>query len=481
MLPAGSFGIFFFLEFALRVYFIIKIVGRRLPVGVSWAWISLLLSFPLIGTFAYLNLGEYRLGRRRSERISSVGNAIKKLVDLFSVSHAPSSPLPETSQAFAQAVTGFFGSPVISGNDVELLRGADETFPCLIADIDAAKTSCDLEFYIWSDGGRADEVGEALTRAVGRGVRCRLLADQVGSSAFLKGKMSKRLVSAGVELSVALPSGLIRSIFTRPDLRIHRKIVVIDGHVAYTGSINLADPVYFKKNAGVGQWVDAFCRVQGPAVRALEVVFLSDWCGENQTDFVEKEKEFSFRDSSVKKTAQIQCIASGPAIKSSPIEQTLVTAIYSAKNKLTLTTPYFVPDEQLLYALIAAASKGVEVTLIVPAKADSRFVQYASHAFLRDLTEAGVRVELFTDGLLHTKSVTVDGEFCLFGSLNLDPRSLRINFEITLAIYERDFVRELENLQASYLRKSRRFDSSRPTSRWIRFQDDLARLLGPVL
>jgi cardiolipin synthase len=158
-----------------------------------------------------------------------------------------------------------------------------------------------------------------------------------------------------------------------------------------------------------------------------------------------------------------------------------VTAIYSAKSKLTLTTPYFVPDEQILYALIAAASKGVEVTLIVPARVDSKFVQYASHAFLKNLVEAGIKVELYTAGLLHTKSVTVDGEFCLFGSLNLDPRSLRINFEITLAIYEKEFVHSLEKLQDSYLKKSRRYDPSDFTSRWGRFKDDLARLLGPVL
>jgi cardiolipin synthase len=472
-------GTFFFLEFALRVYFVTKVVSRRLPVGVSWAWISVLLSFPLAGTIAYLNLGEYRLGRRRSSRIKAVGNAIKKISDTFSETQQSPHLLPDTSRSFAKAVSGFFSSPVIAGNDVELLRGADEAFPRLIADINAAKTSCDLEFYIWSDGGRADEVGEALIRAVGRKVRCRLLVDQVGSSAFLKGKMSKRLVSAGVELTVALPSGLIRSLFSRPDLRIHRKIVVIDRRIAYTGSINLADPLYFKKNAGVGQWVDAFCRVQGPAVRALEIVFLSDWCGENQTDFIKEEEAFPYQDTSVK----IQCMPSGPAIKNSPIEQTLITAIYSAKSKLTLTTPYFVPDEQLHYALIAAASKGVEVTLIVPALADSKLVQYASRAFLSDLVEAGVRVELFTGGLLHTKSVAIDGEFCLFGSLNLDPRSLRINFEITLAIYDKGFVQDLENLQATYIKSSRNFnsESNHSKSQWTRFKEDLARLVGPVL
>jgi cardiolipin synthase len=474
---------FFFFEFILRVYLCYTVITRRLSVGVSWGWICLILFLPIIGTVTYLNLGEYRLGRRRTSRIKAVQAAIHRISAHFQKTTPSIELLPETSKAFAKAAHGLFKSPLIPGNDIELLKGADETFPQLIADINAAKISCDLEFYIWSDGGRADEIAEALMRAAQRKVQIRLLVDQIGSAKFIKGKIAKRLIASGVDLCAALPSGLIRSLIRRPDLRVHRKIIVIDGSIAYTGSINLADPRLFKKSSGVGQWVDAFCRIQGPAVKALEIVFLSDWCVEKGIDFGPEERKFHLQDNSVRKTAQIQCLPSGPAIKNSTIEQTLITAIYSAKTKITLTTPYFVPNEQILYALIAAASKGIEVTLVVPNQVDSKLIQYASRAFLRDLAHAGVKIKFYNIGLLHTKSVTVDDEFCLFGSLNLDPRSLRINFEITLAIYEKKFVLNLENLQAEYIKNSLSLDlgSDYFTSGYRRFKEDLARLLGPIL
>lgn len=476
----NSVSLLFILEFTLRIYFITRVIKRRLPVGVSWAWIFLLFSFPFIGTIAYLYLGEYRLGKHRVQRIKLIDAVIKKIVDTFST-HLVAMPLPDTSKFFSQAVSGFFKSPVIPGNDITLLRNADEAFPQLLEDINSAKLFCDLEFYIWSDGGRADEIAEALIRAVKRNVRCRLLVDQFGSADFLKSNMSKRLKEAGVELRVALPLGLFRSLFTRPDLRVHRKIVIIDGRIAYTGSLNLADPLYFKKSSGVGHWVDAFCRIQGQAVKALGVVFLSDWCGEDEDSFSTEEKKFQFQDTAVGKTAQIQCIPSGPAIKNSRIEQVVVTAIYSARKKITLTTPYFVPDEQLLCALMAAAAKGVDVTLIVPKIVDSKLVQYASHAFLSDLAESGVRIQLFSGGLLHTKSITIDEEFSLFGSLNLDPRSLRINFEITLAVYDKNFTNDLEALQMTYIKDSINFKLDQLVTSSARFKDNLTRLVGPIL
>jgi cardiolipin synthase len=185
----------------------------------------------------------------------------------------------------------------------------------------------------------------------------------------------------------------------------------------------------------------------------------------------------------VRGTANIQCLASGPSVKNSAIEEVLIMAIYSAQKKLVLTTPYFIPNESMFYALIASARRGVEVTLIVPAKVDSRLAHYASRAFLQDLVEAGVRVAFYEGGMLHTKSITVDGEFCLFGSLNLDPRSLRINFEITLAIYGGTFVRALSDLQDLYLTKSKFLDLSTYVKQgWrTRLLEDVARLAGPIL
>lgn len=475
--------IVFCLDLLLRIYFSYRILKRRLPVGVAWAWLCLVLIFPFGGTFLYLFLGEYRMGTRRLRRLNQASESLNALVRDRFARHSSYECLNESAQALAVSVKSLFDAPVLAGNEIELLRNADFAFPQMIRDIDAARISCDMEFYIWSDGGRADEFGEALLRACGRGVRVRILVDQVGSKGFLVGQMSERLRAAGAQVQAALPSGIVRSFFSRPDLRIHRKIMVIDGAIGFTGSLNLADPKMFHLSAGVGEWVDALCRVRGPAVEALGVVFLSDWSVEATESLQQLENSCEFVDSSAGGTAGVQCLASRPAIRDSNIEQALVTAIYGARRELILTTPYFVPSESLLYALMGAARRGVDVTLIVPAQVDSHLTQHASQAFLHELRVAGVYVALFGGGMLHTKSVTVDGEVSLFGSLNLDPRSLRINFEITLTVYDRRFTADLISLQRDYLRNSRMLGAHEFAAQsWVtHLKQDLARLVSPLL
>ncbi len=266
----------------------------------------------------------------------------------------------------------------------------------------------------------------------------------------------------------------------RADLRLHRKIVVIDGALGYTGSLNLADPALFKQNAGVGQWVDAFARVRGPAVEALSATFLYDWELETGEAIPGGRGGHT---SAAPGAAIVQVLPSGPGEHVQAIEQILLAAIYAANRELVLTTPYFVPDESILAALLSAPGRGVDVTLIVPAKVDSRMTHYASRAYQADLLAAGVRIALYQGGLLHTKSLAVDGQFSLFGSLNLDPRSLRLDFEITLAVYDAEFTAALRHLQQRYIEKSVWLDLATCHSRSAveRFTEDAARLIGPLL
>ncbi len=176
-----------------------------------------------------------------------------------------------------QFVEGSVGFSAVTGNHLQLIEGAHATLTMILDDIDRAHTTCDLEFYIWNPGGIADQIAEALIRAEARGVRCRVLLDSVGSGPFLRNKLARRMRDNGVEVVEALPVGLLRSLFVRVDLRMHRKIVVIDGSIAYTGSLNLVDLRYFKQGSGVGEWIDAMVRVTGPVVKLLELVFVLDW------------------------------------------------------------------------------------------------------------------------------------------------------------------------------------------------------------
>jgi cardiolipin synthase len=272
-------------------------------------------------------------------------------------------------------------------------------------------------------------------------------------------------------------------LFVRFDLRLHRKIVVIDGEIAYAGSFNMADPVLFKRDADVGQWVDAMARVRGPAVEGLAVTFLEDWeldTGEGvdalrETSDVRRLPEVGH--------SVVQVIPSGPTVESDAIKAIFLMGMYTARRELVLTTPYFVPDESILTALMSAAYRGVQVTLVVPARVDSRLVRLASQSHQGQLLEAGVRVMLFQGGLLHTKSVTIDGQLSLFGSLNLDPRSLYLNYEITLAVYDAAFTNSLRELQQTYIDKSKPMDlvdwQSRSKPRQL--AENVARLLSPLL
>jgi cardiolipin synthase len=474
----------FLLDLVIRVGLSLRVIKRRLPVGVALAWLAVILILPFAGAILYLLVGEYRLGRRRTRRAAALARVCQEqFPQLQAGSQTDWGAMGAGGAALARVVASALGCPPLPGNRLHLLENAEAAFPSLVADIDGARRTCDLEFYIWSVGGQADEVAAALIRAAGRGVSCRVLVDAIGSAHFLRSSLVEDLRRSGVQVQAALRAGLGRLLSVRPDLRLHRKIVVIDGEIAYTGSLNLADPRFFKQEAGVGQWVDALVRVQGPAVQALAITFLGDWAIETGQPIDWDPGVKQSRPAPVEGSATVQVLPTGPDARVDAIEQVVLTAVYAATRELVLTTPYFIPDEAMLAALKSAAGRGVNVSLIVPARVDSKLVRYASRAHQADLLAAGVQIAQFKGGLLHTKSITVDGQFSLFGSLNLDPRSLRLDFEITLAVYDREFTGALRQLQQSYLDRSSMLDlaTCRSRSALERLAEDTARLVSPLL
>ena len=322
---------------------------------------------------------------------------------------------------------------------------------------------------------------------------CRILLDSIGSQDFLKSERKNALLEAGIKIREALPAGLIKAFFARIDIRNHRKIVVIDGEIAYTGSQNMVDPRYFKQESGVGQWIDVMVRATGPVVESLAGTFTSDWYLESDKGYVqilEGEDTFEsirqmFDVHILEKTGDtpVQLVPSGPGLVPEAIHSLLLTTIYSARDELVLTTPYFVPDDPLLTALKSAAQRGVHVTLIVPEKNDSILVHHASRAHYYELVKSGVRVMLFNGGLLHSKTITVDREFSLFGSVNLDMRSFWLNFEATLFIYDRTFTDKIRTILAHYEDQSEEVQLDEIESRPVinRFKENIALLIGPLL
>lgn len=474
----------FLADLAIRIGLSLRVIMRKRAASVSFAWLIIILLFPFGGALVYLMFGEVRLGERRAKRLLAErplkNQWIRELSDRVSVKWDTLNPecIPINKQIYATV-----NIPAIPDNTLELITNPTLFLRKLIQDIKKAKSSCMLEFYIWNLGGLADEVGEALIAACSRGVTCRVLVDSIGSRSFLTSPLAQRMRKSGVEITEALPAGLLHIIFVRIDLRNHRKMVVIDGEVAYTGSQNLVDPKFFKQEQGVGEWIDTMVRIHGPVVEVLAASFMYDWMMESHKRLEELIATSDVHPVPPHGNAVVQPVPSGPALAEGTIHNLLLTTIYAARKELILTTPYFVPDNAILAALESAAQRGVEVIIILPEKNDSRLVHYASRARFKKLTQAGVRIMAFSGGLLHAKTITIDSDFCLFGSVNLDMRSFWLNFEMTLFIYSQEFTTKVRNLQLSYLEDARQVTLEELASRSFgqRFKENAALLLGPLL
>ena len=461
-----------------------RIITVRLPVTVSLAWLILVFFLPLVGAAAFFVLGEKRLGRKYTERTRAIKARYHSwLHDLPPEIHSDPQGLSPAARALCRLAENAVNIPALCGNQLELLDAAEPILCAMISDIERAEKFCHLEFYIWTEGGLADEVGAALLRAAGRGVTCRVLLDAIGSAKFQKGQLLEQLKAGGVEVAFALPVSSISVFKVRPDLRLHRKIVVIDDAAGYTGSFNLVDPRLFKQDAGVGEWVDAMVRLEGPGVLALNALFSWDWEVETGRDLNAKVEEGD--PSSVHRAGEtdVQVIPSGPGMTGSGIYQLLLLSIYSARHEIIMTTPYFVPDEAVSTALLTAAERGVKVTVIMPERNDSRLVHYTCRSYFDDMLAAGIQIYGFTGGLLHTKSVVVDRHVALFGSVNLDVRSFWLDFEVTLGVYDPDFAEWLTALQNRYIEDSKpiNLQTWQQRSGRERFVENLARLASPLL
>lgn len=464
----------------------IRVIMKRPATGVALAWLLLVAALPFAGAVIYLLIGERRIGLRRAERIATLRTDFKKitqnairegLTDVDWSRHVPA------ARGMDRLGRKLGGAPTVRGSSFRMVSDTPEILTAIVSDVDAAKTSVLMEFYIWNDGGAADEVLEAVIRAAQRGVSCRLLIDALGARPWWKGKQPQQLRDAGVQVCPALPVGIFRTFVGRTDLRVHRKIVVVDGEVAWTGSMNLVDPRFFKQGAGVGEWVDAMVRVEGAVVAPLAATMIGDWIletGEPLGDLIESA---GLRLVAPDGPADIQVIPSGPGQTDDGLLQMILALINAAREELILTTPYLVPDESLLRAIRGAAGRGVKVSLIVPEKVDSFLTRYASRSYYDDLLDVGVNIYLFRGGLLHTKSIMVDGSLSMFGTVNLDMRSLWINYEVALFVYEPEFARDLAALQRTYLEDSDHLDPATWGARSFkeRFLENALRLVSPIL
>jgi cardiolipin synthase len=464
------------------ILFGFRLISIRRPVGVVLAWFLIVVLFPLIGISLYILIGERPVGRKLTRKIIRMDKEYAAIAESMRKHYqADKQLLPFEGRALSLLAESKNGSPVIAGNKIELFTSSLEILQHFIDEINQAKKTLHLEFYIWALGGDADRVGEALIAAAKRGVTCKVLLDSLGSKDWFKSNWPSRFRSAGIQVTEALPIQIGRFQFRRADLRLHRKIFVIDNAIVWTGSMNMVDPRSFKQDSGVGEWVDAMVRIEGPVASQFELTFSFDWSVDNPriTHF----NQVIPASTPAEGRVLAQEFSSGPVYRDDILYQVLLSAIMDAREELTITTPYFGPDDGLIQALMAAAGRGVKVTLIVPKLNDSTLVAWSSRSFYADLMDAGVHIAEFHGGLLHTKSLLIDKRVAVFGSVNFDQRSLRLNFEISLIVYNDEFCSKLETLIESYLAQSDMVDpvswAKRP--RWRVMLENAAHLSSPLL
>ena len=484
MSQEASAGIIFLI---LHVLVLIAVIARvllrphREPAS-RIAWIVVILSLPAVGVLAYLLLGETNIGRRRVARMRKV------------ISHLPDVAVAEGSDAKSlqvdvpahyaqlfQAGKTVNGFAPIGGNRAHLMQDSNATITSMVADIDTAKQHVHLMFYIWLSDNNGCKMVDALKRAAARGVNCRAMADGLGSRAMIDSPYWQSMSEAGVHLAVALPIGipLLRSLKGRVDLRNHRKILVIDNLITYCGSQNCADPE-FRVKAKYAPWVDAMMRFEGPIARQNQYLFASDWESETGEDI-----SILLRQAIPEMPPGLpaQVVGTGPTVRYSAMPEMFETLMYAARRELVITTPYYVPDESMQAALCASARRGVATTIVFPARNDSWIVAAASRSYYADLLAAGVHIFEYEDGLLHTKSLTIDGEFTLIGSANMDRRSFELNYENNILFYDQPLTAEMRQRQDSYIASSRPV-SSEMVADWSwrhRLLNNAIAMLGPVL
>ena len=470
--PAGA---YLLVEWAIRIGALIFIPFRRSP-DAARAWLLLLLFLPVPGLVLYLLIGRPTYPRARRWRMSEAVRQMEDGAAELRHSHACRKPvLSDRFRQSARLIEQVSRFPAMGGNDIALLTNYAKTIGALVADIDAARHHIHLQTYIFADDATGEQVMDALAGAANRGVECRVLYDPIGSARWTR-RVRKKLSARGVRVAQSLPVAPWRRASARADLRNHRKIAVIDGILGYVGSQNIVDAQF---RPGV-VYEELVARVRGPAVVEMQTVFALDW-------FVETGERLSgegyFRHYTGEGKSTAQLMPSGPDYGEVGIGHLTVALVHGARERVIVTTPYFIPEAALLQAMRTAVLRGVAVHLIVSSASDNSLVRFAQRSYYSELLEAGVKVHLYKAGFLHAKHISIDGEVALIGSSNVDVRSYVLNAEATLIVYDDMTVADLHAAERRYIAASEQMTQAgwEARSPAAKLTENIARLVGPLL
>lgn len=461
------------------------IPGNRRPSS-GMAWLLAILLSPMLGFIGFVFFGNTRLGRRRHRRQRDAFAIVAAHTEgLIEPEGVDTTPALRTVVHLNRRLSAL---PAVSGNTVEFIDDYPTSIAKMIEAIELAREFIHIEFYITALDDMTDPLFDALEAAAARGVAVRMLFDHLGSRGIPGyDRLLKRLESGPIDFRVMLPIKPLKGRFRRPDLRNHRKLLVVDDNIAFTGSQNLTEPGYNKpKNHKAGRkWVELMVRLEGPVVAALDAVFVSDWYVE--TDVMPNvsvpDKQNVAVNAGCVSDVTCQLVPSGPGFAAENNLRMFTSLIYGATERISLTSPYFVPDESLLYAVTTAAMRGVKVELFVSEVSDQFMVGHAQSSYYQALLDAGVRIFQYPAPLiLHSKHFTIDDSVAVIGSSNMDMRSFGLNYEISLMMLGPEVVTRMRQVEDSY----RKVSIELLTADWerrplrLRYVDNVMRLTSAL-
>lgn len=460
------------------------VVPRNRRPQSALAWLLLIYILPLIGFLLFLMLGSRRLPKRRREQQEEINRYILETTEgMDRVSKE--SPWPPWLEPIVELNRNLGAMPLVGGNTARLFTDYSASIAAMTEAVRAARRSVHVEFYIMSVDDETEPFFVALGDAVARGVGVRVLYDHVASlrvSGYRR--MRARLDAIGAEHHPMLPVRPFRGQWQRPDLRNHRKFLIVDGAVGFTGSQNLIERGYRRRKRRDGSrlaWKEVMVRFEGPIVAGIEALFATDWYSE--TDELLLRETVIPPEIDPGQGLDAQVVPSGPAFEGENNLRLFNSLVYAAQEQIQICSPYFVPDESMLYAITTAAQSGLDVQLFVSEVGDQTLVFHAQRSYYEELLRAGVRIWLYrSPTVLHAKHFTIDDQVAIIGSSNMDMRSFSLNLEVSVMVRGASFIRELRAIEQSYRDNSRELTLEQWLGRpaHMRIFDDLARVTATV-
>ena len=470
------------IDVAIRVVSLLIVPINRKP-QTAIAWLLVIFLIPYLGFLLFLLMGSTKLPRSRRKKQAEINRFILETTEGVEEVRRDASWPPYLESA-AELNRTLGSMPLVGGNKADLYTDYDESLKAMTDAVGEARKYVHVEFYILALDDTTEPFFDAMEAAVARGVTVRVLLDHLAS---LRSpgyfRTIRRLKQIGVFWQLMLPIQPWKGRYQRPDLRNHRKLLVIDGIVGYTGSQNMIDSSYNKrsnKRRGL-QWRDLMVRFEGPIVAGINALFVTDWYSE--TDELLLRETDPVPRAVPEASIDCQVVPSGPGFDGENNLRLFNSLLYGATEKIIITSPYFVPDESMLYAITTAAQSGLDVQLFVSEVADQPLVYHAQRSYYEDLLRAGVRIWLYEKPtVLHAKHFTIDEDVAIIGSSNMDMRSFTLNLEISVMVRGRSFVQELRKISQSYRERSRELTLDEWLSRPVRsvVLDNLARLTSTV-